>query len=92
MGAEPKKRHNLIGVYAAGSYVFIVVALGGLTAYSSYAHPDDGMQWIPFMLLASPWVEMNQHLLIFGLIVNTIFLWAIGSLIETIRRGEFMKK
>ncbi len=77
MDDKPKPRPNRAGIYAAGTYALIAAALYGLTAYLSWKHPDDGLQWLPFMLLASPWVEINQNFLIFGLIVNTIFLWAI---------------
>ena len=92
MEDRPQRKRNFGGIYLAGTYIVLVSAVYGLTAYSSYMHPDDGMQRIPFALLASPWFEMSQNLILPGLIVNALVLFAIGTIAGAILRGNFRKK
>lgn len=79
MEIEPKFRSRA-GVYVAGVYILLAVGIFVLTAFG---HHDDGMEWIPFALLASPWFQIGQRLLIPGLIANAILLYAIGTIIGT---------
>jgi hypothetical protein len=87
-----RRKRNLGGIYLAGTYIVLAAALYGITAYSSSVHPDDGLQWIPFAMLASPWFEINAYLLFPGLILNMLILFAVGMIVGAIQRGDFKQE
>ena len=87
-----KTRSNRLGIYLSGLYVLVVAAVYGLTALS--AKPSDvGYEWVPFIMLAMPWVRMGQaqEFLLLGLIANAVILYLFGTLFETARRRHSRK-
>lgn len=93
-----KDRPNLLGIYIAGTYAVLVVAVYTITAFASIpslgGKPTEfGYEWIPFLYLAMPWALMHERLpfLIFGFIVNAGALYMLGTLFEKVRRRLFSK-
>ena len=85
MNAELKARPNRLGIYIAVSYILIVLAVFAATALAPH---DDGMEWIPFVMLAMPWVRMGraQEFLLPGLFLNVFILYLLGTVFEIARR------
>jgi hypothetical protein len=48
--SAPKRGLNRLGIYAAASYLFIIVVVYAITAYISPSDPG-GYEWVPFFLL-----------------------------------------
>jgi len=73
------------------------LALGsGLFVLTASSKPDDGMEWIPFMVLGgSWWYRMHPSLMIPGYFVNAAVLYLTGWLIEAqwrrVRAGGSVK-
>ena len=82
-----KNRPNRLGIYAAATYLFIVVLVNLLTAYTG--KPDgSGLEWIPFFMLAMPWPKIDARLLLPGLVINAGILYLIGMFVGKLRRSN----
>jgi hypothetical protein len=86
MKPAEKARRFYLGIFLAAFYVVIVAAVYCLIRNSP---PDDGMEWIPFVMLAMPWYKMGPQLLIPGLVLNAGIFFGIGTAIEVIWRRNF---
>lgn len=91
MQSERKRRPYRLGIYLVVLFVFLAVAVYAAIALSS--HGDDGLEWIPFVLLAMPWLRMGQaqEFLFPGLIANAVILYLLGTLLEKVWRSVFRK-
>src|SRR5215472_9153775 len=70
------------GFCVAATYVLAVVFVFALTAYTT--KPSSvGLDWIPFILLASPWYFLSPRLLLPGLILNVGLMYFLGTLLHT---------
>src|SRR5215475_4601213 len=73
------------GFRLAAIYVLAVVFVFALTALTT--KPDNvGLDWIPFVMLASPWYFLNPRLVLPGLILNVGLMYLLGALLHTRRR------
>jgi hypothetical protein len=72
------------GFCVAATYVLVVVFVFALTALTT--KPSNvGLDWIPFVMLASPWYFLNPQLLLPGLILNVGLMYLVGTLLHTFR-------
>ncbi|MBT9331348.1 hypothetical protein [Paracidobacterium acidisoli] len=83
--AVKKSRKGRLGIYLAAGYIVLVVAVYILTAATT--KPSNvGLDWIPFVMLAFPWYQMDIHLLLSGFVINAGILYLIGTLAGTLWR------
>lgn len=93
MSRSGKTRPGRLGILLALFYVFVVVVVFALIALGP---ADDGMEWIPFMLLDAPWCWMgsgtgNIFSFVPGIMANAFLLFLLGTLIEIYLRSRAEK-
>jgi hypothetical protein len=89
MNQVSKPRFFRLGICLAGLYAIVVVAVYCLIRSSP---PDDGLEWIPFVMLAMPWFRIAPELLIPGLLLNAAILYGIGAFVQTRWRSAHASK
>ncbi|HYK63245.1 MAG TPA: hypothetical protein VEV85_27660 [Bryobacteraceae bacterium] len=84
--ATLRNRLNPGGLCVAAAYVLVPVAVFVMTALTT--KPDNvGLDWIPFVLLATPWYFLNPGLLLPGLMVNAVLMYLLGALLHMLWRA-----
>ncbi|MGA7107533.1 MAG: hypothetical protein WBY75_07305 [Terracidiphilus sp.] len=68
-----------LGVALGVAYLLFAALLFGVTA----SHPDDGLEWIPFLYLTMPWSALGPStglsLAIAGAFINAVLIAGIVS-------------
>lgn len=87
--SAPKRRLNRLGIYAAGSYLSIIVVVYAV----GISTPDQGYGWVTFFLLGMPWslivaaVHLDPFLFPLPcLMLNAGILYLLGTLFGKHRR------
>lgn len=90
MNAALEGRPNRLGIYFTAAYLVIVGSVYAVTAYNT--KPGNvGYDWIPFEMLAMPWVAIGIKFLFPGFILNAGISYLAGTLFEKLRRRLFWK-
>ena len=73
----PEFRYSRLALYAAASYIVLVVGVFAWT--SAVTRPEYlGYEWFPLMMLAMPWT--NNLGIVPGFIVNAGIIYLLGAL------------
>jgi len=66
-----------LGIALGIAYLLFAALLFGVTA----SHPDDGLEWIPFLSLTMPWsASTGLSLAIAGAVINAVLI--VGIVVE----------
>jgi hypothetical protein len=75
-----------LGIAFGVAYLLFAALLFGVTA----SHPDDGLEWIPFLSLTMPWSALGPStgvsLAIAGAVINAVL---IAGIVAGIQRWIF---
>jgi hypothetical protein len=80
MSVVHKHRFARLGLILTFLYLLIVAGVYLVTALGP---AEDGLEWMPFVLLAMPWYGLNHTSasLFFGLLANAGLVYLFGTLI-----------
>lgn len=79
------KAFRSTGLRLAGVYSALVAGVWTLTALTT-SPSKVGLDWIPLLMLAWPWVELGgQSMLLPGLALNVVACYLLGDLVDWIR-------
>lgn len=80
------KAFRSTGLRLAGVYGALVAGVWTLTALTT-SPSKVGLDWIPLMMLAWPWVALGgQSMLLPGLALNAVACYLLGELVDWILR------
>lgn len=82
---SPKPNRTRLGIWLAGIYLFLAVALFILTAMAMNPS-DDGLEWTPFWFMALPWSRISPQLLFPGFLFNAVLLFSAGTGLQLLGR------
>ena len=75
--SQTQQQHlsHRLGIVLAILYLLLVTAIYAVIALQP---ANDGLEWLPLFWLAMPWSGIGKDLLIPGILLNTVCLYAGG--------------
>ena len=77
--ATPRPLPQRWGIILAAAFILLATAVYAVIASQP---ADDGLEWIPLVLLAMPWFKLGQNFLIPGILINATLLYLCGILLQ----------